>query len=191
MALRTLGGLPEPRSAKTALTELRRAVRESLGRFQFGRGEAATALAHLGSACVYCGGTAREWDLLVPLRSEGEVVLGNVVPACARCRASKGEQVFDEWMLRGGSRPRVRGVMGTQARIRRLQIYMRRCGYKPSSLDQRLAAEGRVALEAVRKRERALRLAIQRLFEVVESERVPPNNEMQRTKPPQATELRR
>lgn len=191
MALRNLGGLPEPRSVKTALTELRRAVRESLGRFHFGRGEAASVLAHLGSACVYCGERAAEWDLLVPLRSGGEAVLGNVVPACARCRAFKGEQVFHEWMLRGFSSPQVRGVTGIDGRVRRLQTYMHRFGYVPLSLDERLGAEGRAALDTVRKRERALRMAIRCLFEVVDGRKVPPNDQMQRTAPAQALKRRR
>jgi hypothetical protein len=163
MALKNVAGLPEPRSVKTALTELRRAVRESLGRFQFGRAEAASALANLSSECVYCDEKATAWDLLVPLRSGGEVVLGNVVPACGRCRASKGEQVFDEWMLRGFSSPQTRGVTGINTRVRRLQTYMDHFGYRPQSLDERLGPEGLAALDIVRKRERALRMAIWRL----------------------------
>jgi hypothetical protein len=162
-----------------------------LGRFSFGRGEAASVLAHLGSECVYCGESASVWDLLVPLHSGGEVVLGNVVPSCVRCRASKAEQVFDDWMLRGFSSPKVRGVTGINVRVRRLEAYMRRFEYTPLSLDDRLGAEARAALEIVRKEERALRTAIRRLFEVVDRGKVPPNNQMQRTKPAQALGLRR
>lgn len=191
MGLRNMGGLPERRSVKTALTELRRAVRESLGRFDFGPGEAASAMAQLGSECAFCGDRATVWDLLVPMRSGGEAVLGNVVPACAGCRAFKGEQVFDEWMLRGFSSPQVRGIRDTAGRVRRLRTYMHHFGYVPRALDERLGTEGRAALDEVRKRERALRVAIKRLFDVVESAKAPPNNQMQRTAPAQAMERRR
>lgn len=182
MALRNAHGLPERRSAKTALTELRRAIRESLGRFDFGPGEAASVLAHLGSDCGYCGDRATLWDLLVPLRHEGEVVLGNVVPACRQCRALKGEQRFDEWMVQERSSPARRAITNTSARLRRLRTYMDRFGYTPQSLDERLGAEGWAALNEVRRHESALRRAVSQLFDIAERVRVPPNKRMKLTK---------
>jgi len=67
---RPASGLPEPRSIKTALTELRGAVRQSLGRFTFGAGEAASALAFLGTNCVFCDARATDWDLLARIIHE-------------------------------------------------------------------------------------------------------------------------
>lgn len=154
-------GLPQPRSVKTALTEVRRAVREALGRFAFGAGEAARALAYLGADCVFCGSPARAWDLLVPRRSGGEVVLGNVVPVCLFCHGNKREQDFQAWMLQDRwPGLRARGIANVRGRLRRLRAYMTHFQYTPTSLEARLGPGGLRAFEEVHRRDWQLRTAV-------------------------------
>lgn len=49
--------------------------------------------------CAYCGNSVKklEKDHFVPLSKEGEFTMNNIVPACRRCNASKGNSNFYEW----------------------------------------------------------------------------------------------
>jgi hypothetical protein len=144
-------GLPQRRSVKTALTEVRAAVREALARYEFGPGEAASALAHLGTDCVFCERPATEWAFLVPLRFGGDAVLGNVAPACRECYWAKRDQDFREWMPQG-------------TKLRRLENHVRHFGYTTRGLDDRLGTAGMRAYLEYHAAHRKLRSAIKRLL---------------------------
>ena len=55
-----------------------------------------------GDECVYCGrkesdtGTLQK-DHIVPFGSDGDFVLGNIVPACKNCNRSKNNKSLNEW----------------------------------------------------------------------------------------------
>ena len=51
--------------------------------------------------CAYCGCSVEklEKDHFVPLTKKGEFTLRNIIPACRRCNASKGNSNFQEWYL--------------------------------------------------------------------------------------------
>jgi hypothetical protein len=172
----TASRLPERRSIKTALTELRRAVREALGRCEFGKAEAAMTVERLGTACAFCDDPAVLWAFLFPMRSGGEMVLGNMVPACAACAASKGEQELEAWLLRPSSVPRYRGVPDLDGRVRRLRDHMQHCGYVPRSLQDRLGVEGMREFMEYASREHALRMGIRQLVAGVRSRAARPRS---------------
>ena len=55
-----------------------------------------------GNECAYCGksqdvvGTLQQ-EHIIPFNKDGEYVLGNIIPACKSCNASKGKKNMDEW----------------------------------------------------------------------------------------------
>ena len=54
--------------------------------------------------CVYCGKPATTRDHLIPLVKGGTNDIGNIVPACHRCNASKNDTTLLVWMTRRASR---------------------------------------------------------------------------------------
>jgi 5-methylcytosine-specific restriction endonuclease McrA len=52
--------------------------------------------------CAYCGDRERalQKDCVQPLSRGGRYTLGNVVPACASCNASKSNDEVTSWMRR-------------------------------------------------------------------------------------------
>ena len=79
-----------------------RALLNCLATRRFGLGEIEQVLEFFGfdpPECVYCGShEVQRWDHLVPVKEGGETVLGNMVPACARCDDSKRHLSFEEWV---------------------------------------------------------------------------------------------
>lgn len=56
-----------------------------------------------GHRCVYCGASGQlTMDHVVPVTRGGTHGAGNIVPACNRCNASKGNSLLVEWRARGG-----------------------------------------------------------------------------------------
>lgn len=50
------------------------------------------------SPCIYCGSTKRiEADHVIPIARGGTHSIGNLVPACKSCNASKQERTITEW----------------------------------------------------------------------------------------------
>ncbi|MCH9052803.1 MAG: HNH endonuclease [Proteobacteria bacterium] len=134
-----------------------RALREGLGRRQFGREEMEKVKEWFSEyepqpACAFCGSsTVRRWDHLIPIRNNGETVLGNMVLACQPCDDSKGKRSFKEWM-RGppAKSPATRGVHDVDGRIRRLEEYLQAFGYVPTPLEKRLNANELDTLSDIR-----------------------------------------
>ncbi|MBU4465139.1 MAG: HNH endonuclease [Actinobacteria bacterium] len=54
------------------------------------------------SVCAYCGadGVALQRDCVLPISRGGRYTLGNVVPACRSCNASKSNDEVTSWMRR-------------------------------------------------------------------------------------------
>jgi len=98
--------LPPPPSRTTAgfaFSYIERCINESFARRRFGKSEMSQVLEHLSQGrveCAYCGSPeVRRWDHLFPVASGGDTVLGNMVPACARCDDSKRDIPYRQWML--------------------------------------------------------------------------------------------
>jgi 5-methylcytosine-specific restriction endonuclease McrA len=60
------------------------------------------ALKAAWGGCAYCGaaGIALQRDCVLPVSRGGRYTLGNVVPACASCNASKCNAEVSSWMRR-------------------------------------------------------------------------------------------
>ena len=92
---------PQRTTIGFAFSSVERALQEEFADRKFGKAEIESILAHFGNPpkCAYCGDEVRRWDHLVPVREGGETVIGNMVPACARCDDSKRNEPFQKWML--------------------------------------------------------------------------------------------
>jgi len=137
-----------------AFSILDRAIREGIANRKFGKAEKEKVLEFFSNhppECAYCGSKdVKRWDHIVPIRSGGDTVLGNMVLACARCDDSKQHFEFEEWMT-GSSRfsPQSIGVKDFQNRIRKIKSYMDHFGYQPRSLDERLDPVEREKLDEI------------------------------------------
>jgi 5-methylcytosine-specific restriction endonuclease McrA len=60
------------------------------------------ALRAAWGGCAYCGATdqALQRDCVLPISRGGRYTLPNVVPACGRCNASKGNAEVTGWLRR-------------------------------------------------------------------------------------------
>jgi 5-methylcytosine-specific restriction endonuclease McrA len=54
------------------------------------------------ACCAYCGATDRplQRDCVLPISRGGRYTLGNVVPACGSCNASKNNDEVTSWLRR-------------------------------------------------------------------------------------------
>ena len=61
-----------------------------------------TALQHAWAGCAYCGSTnaTLQRDCVLPISRGGRYTIGNVVPACPSCNASKCNAEVTSWMRR-------------------------------------------------------------------------------------------
>jgi hypothetical protein len=144
--------------------DFERMLEECLSDRKFGKAEKLKVLEYFGDEsprCVYCGSTeVRRWDHLVAVRSGGETVLGNLVPACAPCDNTKGKTPFDEF-LRGRDLVREEA----EERIERLRGYMAAFEYKVVPLDERLTDDESERLAALRAKAGELRAEVEALIE--------------------------
>jgi 5-methylcytosine-specific restriction endonuclease McrA len=60
------------------------------------------ALQELWGGCAYCGSAATDLqkDCMLPISRGGRYTVGNVVPACRSCNASKCNTELTTWMRR-------------------------------------------------------------------------------------------
>lgn len=126
-----------------AFSIVNRAIRECLSDKKFGQKEINEVLTFFDMnppECVFCGSPdVKRWDHLVPIKKDGETVLGNMVPACAHCDDFKGKNLFEEWMISEvkGS-PKNRGVKDVKKRLEQIKAYKKHYGYTPRRLEKRL-----------------------------------------------------
>lgn len=61
-----------------------------------------TDLQRLWGSCAYCNAAVAslQRDCVLPISRGGSYTLGNVVPACGPCNASKGNREVTAWMRR-------------------------------------------------------------------------------------------
>ena len=161
--------VPQRTTPGFAFSMLGRALLDCLGTRQFGQREIVQVLAFFGSdppECAYCGSHAvRRWDHLVPIKEGGETVLGNMVPACARCDDSKRHLPFEEWMKSNReSSLEDRGGKDIEQRIVRIKAYVQHFGYTPRSLEDRLDKHDWDRLIGIRSRLQELRKDIDELI---------------------------
>ena len=141
-----------------------RALQDYLGIRKFGKEQVNEVSSFFSSfECVYCGkGEVRRWDHLVPVASGGETVLGNMVPACARCDDSKRALPYDEWMT-GDSpgSPKSREVPDIEARTDTIKAYVTHFQYVPRTLEQRLTEDESKCLADIRTKLRQTRQEVE------------------------------
>jgi hypothetical protein len=164
---RKLPRAPQRTTPGFAFSMIGRALNECLAERQFGQKEMAKVLEFFASdppECVFCGSQEiKRWDHLVPINEGGETVLGNMVPACARCDDSKRDEPFEEWIISSvkGS-PQSRGITDVVQRIERIEAYVQHFGYETQILEERLS---RRELERLRD----IQLRLQELREDVDT----------------------
>lgn len=154
-----------------AFSNLERALHECLSQRDFGAPQMEQVIEFFGghpSICVYCGAESpRRWDHLVPVRSGGETVLGNMVPACARCDDSKQDLPVEEWWESGRRYSPASGKAEERAaRLAKLRAYVAHFNYRPRKLEDRLSPEERARLERIRETARDLRTEFDDLVRV-------------------------
>lgn len=81
----------------------RKALLAKNGVYRFSGADWKRCLDRHGHRCVYCGSSGKlTMDHVVPVTRGGTHGAGNIVPACNRCNASKGNSLLIEWRARGG-----------------------------------------------------------------------------------------
>ena len=115
--------------------------------------------------CVYCDSSdVKRWDHLVPVKDNGEMCIGNVVPACPVCDDSKGDRNFEKWILSKALKsPKSRGVSNLSNRINKLKEYQNRFNYKPIPLEKKLTNQGQALLKNIQKSLNSLKLKFEKL----------------------------
>jgi RHS repeat-associated protein len=66
---------------------------------RFFRGALRREILKLGSKCAYCEKAATQVDHVKSFKAGGSTTIGNGVPACASCNASKGAKNVADWLL--------------------------------------------------------------------------------------------
>ena len=161
--------IPQRTTPGFAFSMIERALLDCLATRQFGLREIEQILDFFGfdpPECAYCGShKVQRWDHLVLIKEGGETVLGNMVPACARCDDSKRHLPFEEWMESDcDSSLKNRGIMDIGQRIERIKSYIRHFGYKSRTLKDRLDDHDLKRLESIHSRIGELRRDIEELI---------------------------
>lgn len=147
--------VPQRTTPGFAFSMVDRALQECLATRQFRQVEIEQVLEFFGSnppECVFCGSKdVRRWDHLIPIKSGGETVLGNMVPTCAQCDDSKRDLYFEDWITSDAPKsPKSRGVKDIDQRIEHIKAYMQHYGYSPRNLEDRLNEDEKNRLKLVR-----------------------------------------
>jgi len=102
--------------------------------------EWALALAEFDGTCAYCGATATAEnrgivpDHLVAVTDFGELVPGNIVPACQSCNDSRGNKPWREFLAN-------RFPVDAANRVARIERYIAVHNYSPRSPEASLSPE--------------------------------------------------
>jgi len=141
-----LPACPQRTTTSFSFSMVNRTLLECIADRKFGRAEMAEVLAFFGMdepECVYCGASPMQrWDHVVPVLKGGDTVLGNIVPACAKCDDSKRHLDYDEWARSSApSSPRSRGVPDLEARLARIRGYAAAYNYSPRLPTERLTSQ--------------------------------------------------
>jgi hypothetical protein len=138
--------VPQRTTPGFSFSIVERALMECIAVRQFGKPEIQEVLAFFGAnppSCAFCGAfPIQRWDHLVAVSKGGDTVVGNIVPACAKCDDSKGALPFEEWALGStpGS-PTSRGIADVRERVERIRSYVAKYAYSPRPPEERLAPD--------------------------------------------------
>lgn len=162
--------VPQRTTPGFAFSMIDRSLQDCLARRQFGNAEIEKVLDFFNThppECVFCGSKdVKRWDHLVPISKGGETVLGNMVPACARCDDSKRDLHFDEWLTSDTKySPKSQGIKDIDQKSELIKKYMQHFAYKPTSLEERLDKSELERLNKIRSRLQEIRNEIELLIE--------------------------
>ena len=149
-----------------AFSILDRVLREHMAKRRFGKSEQGQVLEFFkseGLTCVFCGTPeVRRWDHLVPVKSGGDTVPGNMVLSCGPCDDSKQHHPFEKWLLGSSpSGPRQKGVQDLDRRVQLLRDYMARFNYRPGTGEESLTSAELTELSGIRAEAVRLRAMVQ------------------------------
>jgi hypothetical protein len=120
---------------------IRRGLREIVAPdHRVSKQEWALVLAEFGSTCAYCGAAASAEnrgivpDHLVAVTDFGELVPGNIVPACQTCNDSRGNKPWRTFLIN-------RFPADAASRIQRIEQYIAVHNYAPRSPESSLTPE--------------------------------------------------
>ncbi|MDB6061998.1 MAG: hypothetical protein JWM78_2101 [Verrucomicrobiaceae bacterium] len=120
---------------------VRRGLREIVAPdHRVSKDEWALVLAEFGSSCAYCYAVASAEnrgivpDHLVAVTDFGELVPGNIVPACQTCNDSRGNKPWRAFLS-------TRFPVEATVRIRRIEQYIAVHNYSPRTLESSLTGE--------------------------------------------------
>ena len=138
--------VPQRTTPGFSFSIVERALLECIAVRQFGKTEVQEVVAFFDldpPACVFCGATPiQRWDHLIPVSRGGDTILGNIVPACARCDDSKRDLPFEVWALGDApNSPQTRGVPDLAHRLARVRDYVAKYAYQSRTPEQRLNEE--------------------------------------------------
>lgn len=161
--------VPERTTPGFAFSIVERALSECLARRQFGQKGIKEVINFFGidpPECVFCGSKeVKRWDHLISISKGGETVLGNIVPACARCDDSRRDLPFEEWMMSNARySPKSLEVKDINGRIQHIKAYMQYFDYTPISLENRLNKQELKRLKTIRSRLHEIRESIEMLI---------------------------
>ncbi|MFZ7942793.1 HNH endonuclease [Neobacillus sp. 19] len=97
--------------------------------------------------CAYCGDKSTEWDHLRPIvknkKPTGYISdIYNLVPACGKCNQSKGNKLWNEWIVSNAVlSPKTRGVADLEGKITRLSVYEKWGNVEPIDFENIIEAE--------------------------------------------------
>jgi hypothetical protein len=128
----------------------------------------ATVVEEFGGVCVYCGQAGTEAnrgivpDHVVPVTAFGELVLGNVVPACQRCNDSRGDGDWREFL-------KSRFPLDVEGQVKKVEAHLERHSYVPATVDLALSGSERAEYEGLLQEGRALMARARILREAIKS----------------------
>ncbi|MFK9090712.1 HNH endonuclease [Bacillus salipaludis] len=97
--------------------------------------------------CAYCGDKSTEWDHLRPIvknkKPTGYISdIYNLVPACGKCNQSKGNKLWNEWIVSNAVlSPKTRGVADLEGKMIRLSVYEKWGNVEPIDFENIIEAE--------------------------------------------------
>ena len=152
---------PNKTTSSFAFVGVRRALLNGIVVRRFDKPEMRKVISFFdrGRTCIFCGDKPiRRWDHLVAIKNGGDTVLGNMVPACARCDDSKGASGYREWAL-GDAKysPKTRGVSDIERRLDDIDRYVAKHDYHPQPPKDRLTEDEFRELKRLRIDSRRLR----------------------------------
>jgi len=157
--------IPQRTTPGFSFSVVERSLRECIADRRFGKAETELVALRFDNSCTYCGAeTIQRWDHVFPVSRGGDTVLGNIVPACAKCDDSKRDLRFDEWATGDApNSPRSRGVPDVERRLDRIREYVEAYSYAPREPGARLTPDELQEYELIRSELKSMRVHVDQL----------------------------